>query len=129
MVGSDFLYVEAGGLPFSAVQSYVQSLSRILLGLWRKRVGVEPTIRLAKSRITGFEGREDHRTLCASGKSIQANLLMNEMRTPGVKTLNNPLVFGAAEAVPSQVRRGINREQAGCLRYEKQRSLLRAGSK
>jgi len=33
---------------------------------WRKRVGVEPTIRLAKSRIAGFEGREDHRTLCAS---------------------------------------------------------------
>src|SRR5271156_4054148 len=33
---------------------------------WRKRVGVEPTIRLAKSRIAGFEGREDHRTPCAS---------------------------------------------------------------
>jgi hypothetical protein len=29
-------------------------------------VGVEPTIRSAKERITGFEGREDHRTLFAS---------------------------------------------------------------
>ena len=33
---------------------------------WRKRVGVEPTIRTAKDRIDGFEGREDHRTLFAS---------------------------------------------------------------
>src|SRR5260370_25001801 len=37
---------------------------------WRKRVGVEPTIRPAKDRITGFEGRESHRTLFASGHSI-----------------------------------------------------------
>src|SRR5712692_4883163 len=35
-------------------------------GLWRKRVGVEPTIRPAKGRIAGFEGRESHRTLFAS---------------------------------------------------------------
>ena len=35
-------------------------------------MGVEPTTRLAKSRITGFEDREDHRTLFASGKSIVA---------------------------------------------------------
>ena len=34
--------------------------------IWRKRVGVEPTIRSAKDRIDGFEGREDHRTLFAS---------------------------------------------------------------
>ena len=38
--------------------------------IWRKRVGVEPTIRPAKDRITGFEGRESHRTLFASGNSI-----------------------------------------------------------
>jgi hypothetical protein len=38
--------------------------------MWRKRVGVEPTIRPAKDRITGFEGRERHRTLFASGGSI-----------------------------------------------------------
>ncbi len=37
-------------------------------GLWRKRVGVEPTIRLAKSRINGFEGHEDHRAPFASMK-------------------------------------------------------------
>jgi len=29
-------------------------------------VGVEPTIRPAKDRIAGFEGREDHRTPFAS---------------------------------------------------------------
>src|SRR6266478_6026019 len=39
---------------------------------WRKRVGVEPTTRLAKSRIAGFEGREDHRIPFASAKSIEA---------------------------------------------------------
>ena len=38
--------------------------------IWRKRVGVEPTIRPAKDRITGFEGRERHRTIFASGSSI-----------------------------------------------------------
>jgi hypothetical protein len=38
--------------------------------MWRKRVGVEPTIRPAKDRITGFEGRERHRTLFASAGSI-----------------------------------------------------------
>jgi hypothetical protein len=38
--------------------------------LWRKRVGVEPTIRPAKDRITGFEGRERHRTLFASDARI-----------------------------------------------------------
>jgi len=33
---------------------------------WRKRVRVELTTRLAKSRIAGFEGREGHRTPFAS---------------------------------------------------------------
>jgi hypothetical protein len=33
-------------------------------------VGVEPTIRPAKDRIAGFEGRESHRTLFASENSI-----------------------------------------------------------
>jgi hypothetical protein len=40
--------------------------------LWRKRVGVEPTTRLAKSRIAGFEGREDHRIPFASAFSLQS---------------------------------------------------------
>jgi hypothetical protein len=39
-------------------------------GLWRRRVEVESTIRPAKDRIAGFEGRESHRTLFASGGSI-----------------------------------------------------------
>ncbi len=33
-------------------------------------MGVEPTIRPAKDRIAGFEGRGDHRTPFASGESI-----------------------------------------------------------
>jgi|GEM_PF-6828699 len=37
---------------------------------WRKRVGVEPTILLAKSRINGFEGHEGHRTPFASRRII-----------------------------------------------------------
>jgi Phage integrase family len=39
---------------------------------WRKRVGVEPTIRPAKGRIAGFEGREDHRTLFASAGCVSS---------------------------------------------------------
>src|SRR2546427_6304596 len=39
-------------------------------GFWRRRVEVESTIRPAKDRIAGFEGRESHRTLFASGNSI-----------------------------------------------------------
>ncbi len=38
---------------------------------WRKRVGVEPTIRPAKARIAGFESREDHRTLFAFGRDYR----------------------------------------------------------
>ena len=41
---------------------------------WRKRVGVEPTIRPAKDRIAGFEGRERHRTFFASANSIVSGL-------------------------------------------------------
>ena len=40
------------------------------LRAWRKRVGVEPTTRLAKSRINGFEGHEDHRTPFASEMNV-----------------------------------------------------------
>ena len=34
--------------------------------MWRKRVGVEPTILAAEDRINGFEGHEGHRTPFAS---------------------------------------------------------------
>jgi hypothetical protein len=42
-------------------------------------VGVEPTTRLAKSRINGFEGHEDHRTPFASvvSKRIRLRSLLN----------------------------------------------------
>src|SRR5215831_8839084 len=39
-------------------------------GLWRKRVGVEPTTLAAKDRINGFEGHEGHRTPFASARII-----------------------------------------------------------
>lgn len=42
-------------------------MTKDFVTIWRKRVGVEPTTRLAKSRINGFEGHEDHRTPFASG--------------------------------------------------------------
>ena len=38
--------------------------------MWRRRVEVESTIRPAKDRIAGFEGRGSHRTPFASGGSI-----------------------------------------------------------
>jgi hypothetical protein len=38
--------------------------------MWRKRVGVEPTIQPAKDRIGSFEDCEDHRTPCASAAMI-----------------------------------------------------------
>jgi len=54
-------------LPFAAsLFCNIRHINRI----WRKRVGVEPTIRPAKDRIAGFEGRERHRTLFASVSSI-----------------------------------------------------------
>jgi hypothetical protein len=48
--------------------------------IWRKRVGVEPTIRPAKDRIAGFEGREGHRTNFASGMSISGRSGMEKLR-------------------------------------------------
>src|SRR5271169_4277704 len=43
--------------------------------LWRKRVGVEPTILAAKDRINGFEGHEDHRAPGASAVSKSPRIL------------------------------------------------------
>jgi hypothetical protein len=59
--------------PFVAMPPFAASFfcnCRHLIYIWRKRVGVEPTIRPAKGRIAGFEGREDHRTPFASVESI-----------------------------------------------------------
>ena len=73
----------SGGVFFSSEKTWAQLWRRIAVlraqisgegdgrpadstGLWRKRVGVEPTIRPAKDRIAGFEGREGHRTPFAS---------------------------------------------------------------
>jgi hypothetical protein len=53
--------------------------------LWRKRVGVEPTIRPAKDRIAGFEGREDHRTPFASVESIGSGANCFNWRSRGLR--------------------------------------------
>jgi hypothetical protein len=59
---------EFGSFQLETVNRLDQKLKLTILirKSWRKRVGVEPTIRSAKDRIDGFEGREDHRTLFAS---------------------------------------------------------------
>src|SRR5580698_1916121 len=54
-------------LPFAA--SFFCNI-RHIKRIWRKRVGVEPTILAAKDRINGFEGHEDHRTSFASASII-----------------------------------------------------------
>src|SRR5260370_30673898 len=76
-------------LPFAASRS-----AKLLKKgkMWRKRVGVEPTIHPAKGRIAGFEDREDHRTPCASvaiiGVPRRAINFCGMRRRPG--TLPNP---------------------------------------
>jgi len=45
-------------------------LKQLIETLWRKRVGVEPTILAAKDRINGFEGHENHRIPFASATII-----------------------------------------------------------
>src|SRR5437660_5042410 len=63
-----------GSTPTKAIES-----SRI----WRKRVGVEPTIHPAKGRIAGLEDREDHRTPCASvDLDENDNTRVNEQSRP-----------------------------------------------
>ena len=39
-------------------------------GRWRKRMGIEPTLRAATARSNGFEDRESHQAPCASGPSL-----------------------------------------------------------
>ena len=63
--------------------------------MWRKRVGVEPTIRLAKSRIAGFEGREGHRTPFASlgnmsARSIEVRRVRIQSRPPACESTPPP---------------------------------------
>jgi len=53
--------------PFAA--SFFCKFARVNR-IWRKRVGVEPTILAAKDRINGFEGHEDHRIPFASTSTI-----------------------------------------------------------
>src|SRR5215813_2935445 len=73
--GREFTFEEFLGwlsfLVLSGLGAVVLRFSREQSGFtdirsWRKRVGVEPTIRPAKDRIAGFEGREGHRTNFAS---------------------------------------------------------------
>ena len=52
-------------------------------GLWRKRVGVEPTILAAKDRINGFEGHENHRIPFASSVDTTATYCIRSTRATG----------------------------------------------
>jgi hypothetical protein len=55
-------------MPPSAASFFYNSVS--FRQMWRKRVGVEPTILAAKDRINGFEGHENHRIPFASATII-----------------------------------------------------------
>jgi len=57
--------------PNFELESVFKQLSLLKQKSWRKRVRVELTTRLAKSRIAGFEGREGHRTPFASTLILQ----------------------------------------------------------
>ena len=66
-------------------------------------MGVEPTIRSAKDRIASFEGRESHRTKCASADSI------SEERT------HTAQVVGAARKCKVIGRRISNANRCGLV--------------
>jgi len=61
-------------------------------GLWRKRVGVEPTTLAAKDRINGFEGHEGHRTPFASDQRTQFDRIAarNYISTLAALVIPNP---------------------------------------
>ncbi len=46
-------------------------------------MGVEPTIRSAKGRIGGFEGRDSHRTVFASARIINYDMALQVTRGTG----------------------------------------------
>ncbi len=58
---------------------YHGQLTGFSADIWRKRVGVEPTILAAKDRINGFEGHEGHRTPFASDacRFVRLRVLLN----------------------------------------------------
>jgi hypothetical protein len=66
-------------------------------------VGVEPTIRSAKGRIGGFEGRDSHRTIFAS-----AWIIDHHDSAPGVLAgallapLNGNCIFARVDVVHSR---------------------------
>ena len=71
-------------MPPFAASFFYNSLS--FKQMWRKRVGVEPTILAAKDRINGFEGHENHRIPFASA---------NDYRDDDVRVQLFAGVFGA----------------------------------
>jgi len=74
------LHINTGCIPLMPpfAGSFFHNV-RPIRQIWRKRVGVEPTILAAKDRINGFEGHEDHRAPGASvvGKSQRILGLMD----------------------------------------------------
>jgi hypothetical protein len=82
-----------------ATRRFISANTRINTAqIWRRRVGVEPTIRPAKDRIASFEGRESHRTKCASADSI-ADERMRTCAGPGRNEKSRLIVrFGISDA-------------------------------
>jgi hypothetical protein len=73
----------AHSLPLSTERPEQFDKSNENLAAWRRRVEVESTIRPAKDRIAGFEGRGSHRTPFASGGSIAGDLIMSSGQRGG----------------------------------------------
>jgi hypothetical protein len=79
--------------------------------IWRRRVEVESTIRPAKGRIAGFEGREGHRTPFASTSRIASLQRTSGESEPGAERQR---VAGTIFVILSmQILRELQRN-AGC---------------
>ena len=73
-------------------------------------MGVGPTIRSAKERITGFEGRESHRTLFASSSTVTSQQRAED--SVGSSLAFNIAVISLKFSNATQTRTGI----AWCVR-------------
>ena len=104
---------------------------------WRKRVSVELTNRLAKSRIAGFEGREGHRTPFASTVILQGLSGYTKHREPENRLRCCPLSgkppreglrwTGARTAGhEARPRQGVSRSKCSCSHRSSETRLVLA---
>jgi hypothetical protein len=80
---------------------------------WRKRVGVEPTIRPAKDRIAGFEDREGHRTPFASDAARHHIIKFSQRMQPSRLPCLGTIVVSVAIRETTSCRLAI--ERCPCL--------------